>query len=225
MPLNLKSLIGKLNGPTRRAMEAAAGLCMSRTNYDIEIEHYLLKLLDNPDTDVPLILKQYGIDQSRLQAELMRSLDHLKTGNSRSPAFSPMLLKMFTEAWSIGSIDYDAAEIRTGFTLLALLANDELARTTRDISKELQKIPVEGLRQDLPVDCFVLRRRAGLAAGSRSRATLRRHNPPLKAAPRHRQRHRTWTSTPSIMTANAKAGKIDTVLGRDQRDPAGQSTS
>ena len=115
MPLNLKSLIGKLNGTTRRAMEAAAGLCMSRTHYDIEIEHYLLKLLDNPETDVPLILKQYGIDQSRLTAELTRSLDHLKTGNARSPAFSPMLLKMFTDAWSIASIDYNASEIRTGW--------------------------------------------------------------------------------------------------------------
>ncbi|MBE7181536.1 MAG: type VI secretion system ATPase TssH, partial [Terriglobus roseus] len=216
MPLNLKSLIGKLNGPTRRAMEAAAGLCMSRTHYDIEIEHYLLKLLDSPDTDVPLILKQYGIDQSRLQAELTRSLDHLKTGNARSPAFSPMLLKMFSEAWSIGSIDYDAAEIRTGFTLLALLSNDELARATRDISKELQKIPVEGLRQDFSaIVSFSGEEQASLkqpvkgdSAGAASTANA-------EGGPK------VPTKTPHLdqytvnLTANAKAGKIDTVLGRD----------
>ena len=46
MGLNLKSLIGKLNDTARSALEAAAGLCLSRTHYDIEIEHYLMKLLD-----------------------------------------------------------------------------------------------------------------------------------------------------------------------------------
>ena len=211
MPLNLKSLIAKLNGPTRRAMEAAAGLCMSRTNYDIEIEHYLLKLLESADTDVPLILKQYGIDQSRLQAELTRSLDHLKTGNARSPAFSPMLLKMFTEAWAIGSIDYDAAEIRTGFTLLALLSNDELARATRDIGKELQKIPVEGLRQDFrSIVSFSGEEQAALKQPAKSDAATAGEAGPK--AP---------TKTPHLdqytvnLTENAKSGKIDTVLGRD----------
>ncbi len=212
MPLNLKSLIGKLNGNTRRAMEAAAGLCMSRTHYDIEIEHYLLKLLDSPDSDVPLILKQYGIDQSRLTSELTRSLDLLKAGNARSPAFSPMLLKMFTDAWSIGSIDYGASEIRTGFTLLALLTNDELARATRDIGKELQKIPVEGLRQDfyMVTDASAEQQATQQATGAESTqgpADGERKGP---------------TKTPHLdqytvnMTANAKAGKIDTVLGRDE---------
>lgn len=213
MPLNLKSLIGKLNGPTRRAMEAAAGLCVSRTNYDIEIEHYLLKLLDSPDTDVPLILKQYGVDQSRLQAELTRSLDHLKAGNSRSPAFSPMLLKMFTEAWSIGSIDYDAGEIRTGFTLLALLSNDELARATREIGKELQKVPLESLRQEFrSIVSFSGEEQAALKQPVKGDATT---GAPGEGGPK------TPTKTPHLdqytvnLTENAKAGKIDTVLGRD----------
>ena len=39
---NLKSLIGKLNDPARAALEGAAGLCLSRTHYDIEVEHYLM---------------------------------------------------------------------------------------------------------------------------------------------------------------------------------------
>ena len=39
MSVNLKSLIGKLNTQTRSTLEAAAGLCLSRTHYNIEIEH------------------------------------------------------------------------------------------------------------------------------------------------------------------------------------------
>src|SRR5580658_4910729 len=148
MSTNLKALIGKLNDTTRRVLEAAAGLCVARTHYDIEIEHYLLKALDGSDNDVASILKHFEVDRSRLTKELERSLDALKSGNARSPAFSPTVVKMLSEAWTIGSIDFGAGSVRTGFTLLALLSNDELARVTREISKELAKIPAEGLRQN-----------------------------------------------------------------------------
>ena len=89
MGLNLKSLIGKLNHESRSALEAAAGLCLSRTHYDIEIEHYLMKLLDQTDSDFARITQHFGVDKSRLSAELMRSLDKLKSGNARTPALSP----------------------------------------------------------------------------------------------------------------------------------------
>jgi ATP-dependent Clp protease ATP-binding subunit ClpA len=41
-----------LNSTTRNALEAAAGLCLSRTHYDVEIEHYLIKLLDSSAADL-----------------------------------------------------------------------------------------------------------------------------------------------------------------------------
>ena len=45
--VDLKSLVGRLNEACRRALEAAAGLTLSRTHYNVEIEHWLLKLLDS----------------------------------------------------------------------------------------------------------------------------------------------------------------------------------
>ncbi len=108
MGVNLRSLIGKLNDTTRNAVEAAAGLCLSRTHYDVEIEHYLMKLLDSTDGDLPIILKHFEVDKSRLAAELTRSLDKLKSGNARNPGLSPTLRNMLTEAWTLGSIDYGA---------------------------------------------------------------------------------------------------------------------
>ena len=65
MAVNLKSLIGKLNDPTRNALEAAAGLCVSRTHYDIEIEHYVMKLLDSTDGDFAKILTHLGLWPAR----------------------------------------------------------------------------------------------------------------------------------------------------------------
>jgi type VI secretion system protein VasG len=149
MGLNLKSLIGKLNEQTRGALEAAAGLCLSRTHYDIEIEHLLLKMLDSSSNDFASILKHFEVDKSRLAAELTRSLDKLKSGNARTPAISPSVLKTMTTAWTIGSIDYNAGQVRTGFVILALVTDAELTRLINEVSREFQKINGDALHKDL----------------------------------------------------------------------------
>jgi type VI secretion system protein VasG len=212
MSINLKSLIGKLNDATRQTLEGAAGLAVTRAHYDIEIEHYLLKALDSSDNDVAAILRHYSIDKSRLTGDLQRSLDNFKAGNARTPAFSPSLVKMLAEAWTIASIDFDAGNVRTGFTILALLANDELARLAKDISRDLQKIQPEGLRADF-YDIVAKSREVDtpLLSGSTSGSDDSRGDGPAAAKGK----------TPHLdqytvnLTANAKAGKIDPVLGRD----------
>src|SRR5204863_10006649 len=136
MTVNLRGLIGKLNAPTRNALEGAAGLCLARTHYDVEIEHFLLKALDASDGDLAFILTQYGVNRSRFTADLTRSLDKLKSGNARTPAMSPTVTKMLSEAWLIGSVDYGDSQIRTGHAVLALAANDELRRLMLDVSRE-----------------------------------------------------------------------------------------
>jgi len=212
MSLNLKSLIGKVDEATRSALEAAAGLCVSRTHYDIEVEHFLLKAIDSSDNDIAFILRQYGVDRSRLTTELQRSLDRLKTGNARSPAFSPQLVKMLTEAWTIATIEYDAGQVRTGFTLLALISDGELSRMIRDVSKEIQLIPPEALRKDFYAVTEKSRETstslttgpgapAGEAGGAPGRA-------PGGKTPHLDQ----YTEN---LTTKAKGGKIDPVLGRD----------
>ena len=209
--MNLKSLIAKLNNTCRSAMEDAAGLCVARTHYDIEIEHYLLKLLAGTDTDVALILKQYGVDRSRLTRELERSLDRLKTGNARSPAFSPQLLRMFAEAWTLATLDYEAGQIRSGFTLLALLTSDELSRAVREISAELQLISLEALRKDF----FTI------VSSSREESIVLGTGQTGSGVPSGAAAVGTQRRTPHLdlytvnMTANAATGKIDSVLGRD----------
>jgi type VI secretion system protein VasG len=214
MSINLKSLIGKLNDTTRQTLEAAAGLCVSRTHYDIEIEHYLLKALDSSDNDVAAILRHYSIDRSRLTADLQRSLDNFKSGNARSPAFSPTLVKMLAEAWTIASIDFDAGSIRTGFTILALLANDELARLVKDISRDLQRIQIEGLRADF-YDIVAKSREVDtpLLTGSSSASDAGDGRGDGPAAAKGKTPHLDQYTV--NLTANAKAGKIDPVLGRD----------
>lgn len=83
--IDLKLLVGRLNEQCRRALEAAAGLTLSRSHYNVEIEHWLLKLIESGDTDIPAILRHCEIDPGRVLADLNRSLDRLRTGNARAP--------------------------------------------------------------------------------------------------------------------------------------------
>src|ERR1700761_2356983 len=205
MGLNLKALIGKLNEPARSALEGAAGLCLSRTNYDVEVEHYITKLLESTSGDFAAIIKHFEIDKSRLSADLARSLDKLKSGNARTPAISPTVLKMLTTAWTIGSIDFNAGQVRTGFTVLALVSDEELSRLVNDVCREFQKINADALRKDL----------LGIVALSNETTTA-----PATATAGDAQKP-AGGKTPNLdqytvdLTGNARKGKIDPVLGRD----------
>jgi len=206
MNVDLRGLIGKLNGQTRNTLEAAAGLCLARTHYDVEIEHFLVKALDASDTDLAFILKQYGVNRSRLAADLTRSLDRLKSGNARTPALSPTLTRMLAEAWLTGSVDFGATQVRTGHALLALVSNDELRRLMRDVSREFEKIAAETLHKDF----------ATLVADSVEEAQA-----PIGAAPGEAPARTPGGKTPNLdlythnLTDRAQKGLIDPVLGRD----------
>src|SRR5690348_6436816 len=101
MNVSLQSLIGKLDEQCRSALEAAAGLCLSRTNSAVEVEHLLLKLLEPADTDLAAILRHYEVDPSRLNRDLTRALDRLNRGSARTPALSHHILTLIQDAWLI----------------------------------------------------------------------------------------------------------------------------
>ncbi len=212
MTANLKGLIGKLNDTTRNTLEAAAGFCLARTHYDIEVEHFLLKLLDVTDSDLPRILKQFGVDKSRLTGDLTRSLDKLKSGNARTPAFSPTLTDMLSEAWTIGSIDFGSAQVRTGFCILAIASSGDLSRLMREVTREFQKISAEALHKDF----------WNIVAGSpEDQETAQAVPIGIEGLPQGAAgipaagKQQNLNQFTIDLTANAKAGKIDAVLGRD----------
>jgi type VI secretion system protein VasG len=209
MNVNLRSLIGKLNNQTRGAIEAAAGLCLTRTHYDVEIEHFLLKLLDIPDGDLVAILKHYGADRSRFAKELTVALDRLKTGNARTPSLSPSLVSMMTAAWTLGSVDFGAGQIRSGFTVLALALDEELNRLVRSTSKEFEKISAEDLRKNFDAAVGASHEDAAPAAVGDAGG-----GPGAPGAPAGGKQPNLTQFTVDI-TEKARKGLLDPVLGRD----------
>ena len=208
MASNLKSLIGRLGHTCRNAMESAAGMCMSRTNYEVEIEHLLLKLLDVDNSDLRRLLHHYGINVSRVERELTAALDQLKTGNSRTPVLSPHLPQLIERAWVLASIDHGETHVRSGHLLLALLSDSAFGSVIRESVPELNRIPAEDLAKNL----------ADLVADSVEAADAQDMKGAAPSAPPAGGK---LGKTPALdqytvnMTQRAKQGQIDPVLGRD----------
>ena len=211
MNVNLKSLVGRLNDVSRNALEGAAGLCLSRTNYDVEIEHILAKLLEQDDTDLHKICAHNEVNIDRLTKDVSVALDRLKSGNSRTPGLSDRIPKWIQDGWLLASVDFGAARVRSGHLILALLANESSARMAREISKEFNHISPETLQTNLADitadsaearDAVALGEAPGVSGG----------DPVASGVPGKTKSLDQYTED---LTAKARAGKIDPVLGRD----------
>jgi type VI secretion system protein VasG len=203
--IDLKSLVGRLNDVCRRALDAAGGMTLSRSNHNVEIEHFLLALIDRADTDLAAILRRFEIDPGRLQADLIRGLDRLKTGNTRVPSLSPDLVDMFKQAWLLASVEMNETRVRSGHLLWAALADEALARRTREASAQFARIPADTLKHDYATIC------ADTAEASQSAAEAS----PAGGAPMAPSGSGALDQFTIDLTAQARAGKIDPILGRD----------
>ncbi|RZS85936.1 type VI secretion system ATPase TssH [Pigmentiphaga kullae] len=215
MAVNLRALVGRLNGVCKGAMEGAAGLCLSRTHYDVEIEHLLYKLLEAENTDVTRILRQFDIPPDQARKELDRALDTFKTGNSRTPALSPHLPLLLERAWVFASVEYGEARIRSGHLLIALLADADLKRLLAPAIKSVQGINLESLQQNFHAI-------AAASAEARDALALGDTGAPADQPPAADGAGGKPSATPNLdrfcidLTQRARDGHLDPVLGRDE---------
>ncbi|OWK41689.1 ClpB protein [Fimbriiglobus ruber] len=146
---NPRLLFEKLNATCRKALEAAAGLCLSRTHFEVEIEHWLTKFLELPNSDIPLLFEQYDADLPAIRTELANALNRFKTGNGRAPALSTNILDLIREAWVVASVECGSTSVRSGHLLAALLNDQKLKQWISGSSLSLVRIPGEQLLADL----------------------------------------------------------------------------
>lgn len=208
--IDLKSLVNKLNEPCRQALEGAAGLCMARTHYNVEVEHWLLKLLDIPNSDIDSVLTKFEVDIGKLKQELNKELDKIKSGNSRAPALSPTIVDLAKNAWVLASVEYGHGVATSAHILAALLLDDSLRRSTDVTSKELGKIPPESIRDLVRATVGSTEESATALASSDSSVAGQVNESGIPS------------KSPSLdkfttnLTQQAKNGEIDPILGRDE---------
>jgi len=212
MTTPLKTLINKFNPLCRNASERAASLCVARGNYEVDLEHVMLALLEQPESDFCIVARRSGVSLQALEADIHTEISRFKTGNTRTPVFSPYLPKLFEHAWLIASLEEQITRIRSGHLLLALLSDPELSQLTRRSSALFANFKREELKHDF----------ANLTAGSQEaeKSVDVADKPDAEQGEEHRAQN--WLSpTPALdqfttnLTKRAREGHLDPVIGRD----------
>jgi len=116
-------LIDSLGSYAKKALLEGAALCVEQCGYEVTVEHFLYKALDYPASDLVFILRQFGIDKDELKSNISRCFERQKVGAQDRPVFSPMLLELFQDAWTMGGLLFDKKQIQTGVILYAALKN------------------------------------------------------------------------------------------------------
>lgn len=216
MDINLKTLISKLNDTTRAAATRAASICVGLGQYEVDVEHLFLGLIEQPGSDLAAIARQCDISLTGLEADLRSEVGRFATGSARTPVFSRHLPLLFEHAWLIASLAIgpnpgQPNRIRSSHLLLALLTEPSLAQLAQRASPLFARFPLDRVKHDLErltrgsneaLDAEPALPAAGTDAASELTQAASRATPALDQ----------YTT---CLTQRARDGKVDPVIGRD----------
>lgn len=120
-------LLRRLNPYCARAMERAASLCQTRTHAEILPEHWLLKLLEQGEGDLTVLVRRYEWDMNVIWQDLLGWLDNQPRSVRSRPQLSADIQKLMQEAWMLASLN-DEEHIRSVHLLMALVDKPKLVR-------------------------------------------------------------------------------------------------
>jgi type VI secretion system protein VasG len=125
-------LLQRLNPHCAKALEAAASLCQTRLADEISVEHWLLKLIEAGDGDIPAIMNHYELDIDAAWDALIKAIDHTPRNLRGRPSLSPQLAAVLQDAWFNASTHAGAKEptVRSGHVLQAIVEAPHVLRAT-----------------------------------------------------------------------------------------------
>jgi type VI secretion system protein VasG len=123
-------LLRKLNPHCASALEAAASLCQARLAGEITVEHWLLKLIEGGDSDIPAILRRYEIDIDGVWDALLAAINRSPSDLRGKPALSRSLASVLESAWMYASAGDAPQPIRSANLLQAISDAPHVLRAT-----------------------------------------------------------------------------------------------
>jgi type VI secretion system protein VasG len=208
-------LFGKLNADLFRALESATALAKLRGNPYVELVHWLHQLWQVPNGDFNRVATHYGLDLSQVESDLTVALGHLPNGATGINDFGHMVELAIERAWVFASLAMREKCIRGAWLLGAMLQTPELRRALLGISASFHKIPVVQIADDLTL----------VVRGSTEDAAVPHESGDWEAAipgeasgaiPPEGHGHSALLRYCSDLTAMAREGGIDPVVGREQ---------
>jgi type VI secretion system protein VasG len=198
---DIPRLLEKLNDYCQNTLATGVGVCVSRGHYEVRWEHLLLEFIERNDGDIPLILRQFGVDPSHLKKAVTHELENLRAGNTGKPLFSPPLLDEMEYAWGLASLDLGLPSITSGTLLLAALERGQILMSA--YGDLLRAINMETLKKDF----FAITRSSVEMAGGKAIAGPGGAEAGGKGG--------VLEQFCTNFTQEARDGKIDPILGRD----------
>ena len=205
---NLKILITKLSEHARLYLEKSANSCIKNQNYEIEIEHFFLELLQqNELNDIKFLLKKYKIDEDNLINELRLSIQQLNKGNSRTPIFAKSIIRVLEQAWLLASAEKNPM-IRSGHLLVALLTAPHLYQVAIRASALFELFPIDSMKHQFLEHC-----KQSIESPDHIHCSNIQENSPVQQPE--------FNKTPALdqytinLTEKARLGQIDPVIGRE----------
>ncbi|WP_027797879.1 type VI secretion system ATPase TssH [Paraburkholderia acidipaludis] len=221
-------LLQRLNPYCANALEAAASLCQGRLSDEISVEHWLLKLIEAGDGDIPVVMNHYDLNVDAVWDALLKTIDCSPRNLRGRPSLSPQLAVVLQDAWfhaSTGIITGDPM-IRSGNVLQAIVEAPHVLRATNAwqllsvSSAQIQRLlPRLGLRtrENEREESETLPELPASAAGTNV-------PDPAQAAPENKPAPAVKRSVEGDalarfaieLTEKARRGEIDPVFGRDR---------
>nr|WP_255494815.1 type VI secretion system ATPase TssH [Luteibacter sp. Sphag1AF] len=195
-------MFGKLNAIAYKAIEGATMACRLRGHRDVELVHWLQQILQGDDSDLHRIIVHTGMDPSRLARDVDNALEQLPGGASSVSDLSADVEEAVERAWVYATLSFGQTQVRTGYLLAGIVRTRRLRHVLDRISPEFARIREEGLLEALPA----------MIAGSPEDRLAATDGVPAPAQSGTRDGLLRFTVD---LTAQAREGRIDPVVGRD----------
>lgn len=211
--ISLEAVTGKLNRVGYEAFIQALRQAKGAGNRNVELAHWLLHILQRDRTDLALTADHFKLDRARLLAEIGAAADGFRRNETEMPGISNTVVDLLDRGWHYATLFFGETQIRTGHVLVAALKSLELRRALTTLSREFAKVAPDALSAEhrtiwagseeenlRPMDG------SGLRAAGTPGAEAERGPAGTTALDRFSQ----------DLTAKARAGEMDPILGRDE---------
>ncbi len=205
------SLFGKLNPTCYQAIDSATTFCKMRGNPYVELEHWFQQLLSRHDSDLHHILRDAEIDEARLASDLTRALDKLPQGASSVSDLSQHVEEAVERGWVYATLMFGDNAIRSGYLLVGILKTPGLRNTLFSISRLFENISAD----DVAARYIKITEGSPEEGKSRDGTQLEAGEQQAKA-PALKSVDEALGAYCTDITAKAKAGQLDPVIGREE---------
>jgi type VI secretion system protein VasG len=202
---------GKLNALAYKAIEGATVFCKMRGNPFVELPHWLVQILNNPDSDLHRIIRHYNLDTAALAADLTQALDRLPRGASSISDISQFIDTAVERGWVYGSLMFGEHQVRTGHLIVGMLKTPSLRGALMSLSKQFDKINSDDLCSRF-AQLLSASPEQGAAASESGAAPGEASDAIAPAAMGKQEALKRFTTD---LTEQARNGKMDPIVGRD----------